>query len=987
MDRRCALLISLLASCTGTVPYECLSHDECGPCGACQNGACVEARCDTPDADVPAARDADLDASADVADTGVDTFDGETRDTGDGPPRLRIEPEELRFGDVPSGARVERALAMENDGAGAATGLVAELRGPDRGEFQLRSECGAVLRPSERCTIFVELSPRSVGREKAATLVITSNARVVLTRLVGSGVERARLGAVHASKYLWAGLGATVSTSITIVDEGVSETGAVTAELSGPDVSSFAITGGSCLLPGVSLAGAASCEVRASFAAARTGAHEALLTVRSEHGGEVTVTLRADGVPRVPFTALPSILDAGEVAVGASSEWMYYELEVDPSNPPSSLNYLIDGVDADEFSLVPNSCNGGQRTCPQGIEFHPTGSGPKVATLIVSYPGGSTMIALFGTGVAAQPLAFSPGTARLATETTSTTDLAVELVHTATTATGPLAVQLSGAPELEVLRDDCAGVSLAPNGTCGLLLGFRPSRAGEAHARLTVSSPSIEASLPIAGIATEPSGTISVIVSGAGSVTGPGVSCPDDCTETTALRGLLTYVAVPEPNHRFGGWSGDCAGPNPCRVSATSSPRITAHFAPIERGLTLTALSSPGASGVITSRPAAIACEGECRAEFDHGARVELVAEPSAGSTFAGWSGDCVGRGRTCSVTMTSTRAVVAAFTTPSALFVSSSTATPELLTDRVAADAECQRLAAESGRAGEFVAWLSSGDEGPLERLTAFEPEPRGWVRADGLPFADTLADLALGRVLYPPRFDERGVPVNRARVATGAAGDGNASADCTRAGQITWGDATAGSVMWTETGTTSCADAAVRLYCLGIGRAGDLEVSRRTDLKTAFLSSVAWDPSSGLDAADALCQTEANFAGLLGRFRALLATPTGSPFARLGESAGYARADGLPLVEGVITEAHLETALTVHADGRAHEGAVRVWTGATALPTASGTRATTCDGWTTSAGSARGNMGRAGVTSAEWLLDAEAPCDTPGRVYCFEY
>ena len=45
-------------------------------------------------------------------------------------------------------------------------------------------------------------------------------------------------------------------------------------------------------------------------------------------------------------------------------------------------------------------------------------------------------------------------------------------------------------------------------------------------------------------------------------------------------------------------------------------------------------------SGTVTSVPAGINCGTDCDESFTNGTVVALIAGPSAGSSFAGWSGD-----------------------------------------------------------------------------------------------------------------------------------------------------------------------------------------------------------------------------------------------------------------------------------------------------------------------------------------------------------
>src|SRR5579864_6718243 len=67
------------------------------------------------------------------------------------------------------------------------------------------------------------------------------------------------------------------------------------------------------------------------------------------------------------------------------------------------------------------------------------------------------------------------------------------------------------------------------------------------------------------------------------------------------------------------------------------------------------------ASGVVTSNPAGINCGQTCTASFTDGTSVTLTATPSAGNTFAGWSGACSGTA-TCSVTLNNATTVMASF-------------------------------------------------------------------------------------------------------------------------------------------------------------------------------------------------------------------------------------------------------------------------------------------------------------------------------------
>jgi hypothetical protein len=76
---------------------------------------------------------------------------------------------------------------------------------------------------------------------------------------------------------------------------------------------------------------------------------------------------------------------------------------------------------------------------------------------------------------------------------------------------------------------------------------------------------------------------------------------------------------------------------------------------------TLSVTLAGAGTGSVTSSPAGITCPGDCSQAYATGTMVTLTAAPGASSTFAGWSGACVGTG-TCQVTMNAAASVTATF-------------------------------------------------------------------------------------------------------------------------------------------------------------------------------------------------------------------------------------------------------------------------------------------------------------------------------------
>jgi hypothetical protein len=175
--------------------------------------------------------------------------------------------------------------------------------------------------------------------------------------------------------------------------------------------------------------------------------------------------------------------------------------------------------------------------------------------------------------------------------------------------------------------------------------------------------------------------------------------------------------------------------------------------------------------GRVSSSPAGIVdCRDSCSHSFLVGTEVVLTATPlRPDATFLGWTGgDCTGVD-TCTIDVSSSVTVVATFYIPNYVFVTS-TVVDVPFGGLAGADARCQEFATLGDLPGTYVAYLSTSDTDAIDRLAG----SRGWIRPDGKPFVDSLADLAAGHILYPPRLDERGQPHDNVEVFTGTGEDG---------------------------------------------------------------------------------------------------------------------------------------------------------------------------------------------------------------------
>lgn len=303
-------------------------------------------------------------------------------------------------------------------------------------------------------------------------------------------------------------------------------------------------------------------------------------------------------------------------------------------------------------------------------------------------------------------------------------------------------------------------------------------------------------------------------------------------------------------------------------------------------------------------------------------------------------------------------------------------------------ADTACRDRALEAGLTGTFVAFVAAPNGNPVDRLAG----SRGWVRVDGKPVYDTVADLMTRGAVYPISLDEQGRSVSGG-VWTGTNEDGTlGSSTC-----LGWTTGAAGEsgLFGSSTATSwtairyvfqACAVAASFL-CFETGRSVPVPPpASSTTGRILFVARTMWAGGS-LASADAVCATEATAAGVIGTFRALLATTGQPPAARLASLSGpWRRADGVRLTTGALGAAALEISANVGADGAylpPSSSFSRAWTGAPDLMTP-GTAASTCVDWSSTAGAGIGGEIAETALTAFGHLQFGQTCGTTAFLYC---
>jgi uncharacterized repeat protein (TIGR02543 family) len=143
-----------------------------------------------------------------------------------------------------------------------------------------------------------------------------------------------------------------------------------------------------------------------------------------------------------------------------------------------------------------------------------------------------------------------------------------------------------------------------------------------------------------------PQHTLSVSVSGGGSV----ARVPD--LPTYAQGSVVALSAVPDPGWVFGAWGGDLSGTaNPQPIAMLSDRFVSASFVPApSHALHVVVV---GSGSVVRAPDLPL---------YPQGSVVQLTATPSAGWSFAGWSGDVASSLNPVQVTVTGELTLIATF-------------------------------------------------------------------------------------------------------------------------------------------------------------------------------------------------------------------------------------------------------------------------------------------------------------------------------------
>jgi len=311
-----------------------------------------------------------------------------------------------------------------------------------------------------------------------------------------------------------------------------------------------------------------------------------------------------------------------------------------------------------------------------------------------SIPDGAVADAASDGPSPASPLAIDTGSGVVAdwtfpdTRVGQTAAITLFVVNRGATATGPLALSMTGADAADFAVDPastCGGASLVPGDLCRLRLAFAPTAAAARHAVLRVDGGSVTLAFPVTGTGLgapapgleadpgsldfgvgevgRPGAPVAVLIRNSGTsnvalgrpiATAPFAVDGHDCPATLTPGGACTVQVVFAPT-AIGAVSGS--------LTVTDSPgALDVALSGVGMRVVSVGVGGDGA-GVVTSVPTGIDCGTTCSGLFF--ADVTLTATPAAGDRFAGWSYEC-GTATTCTLSRRTSEGIAVYFASAS---------------------------------------------------------------------------------------------------------------------------------------------------------------------------------------------------------------------------------------------------------------------------------------------------------------------------------
>lgn len=316
--------------------------------------------------------------------------------TGQGFPIVSLSPTSLTFGvQVLGTTSGSKNVVLKNTGttALAVASIVVS------GDFTIPANtCASSVAPQASCTISIGFKPTAVGT-RTGSLTITDNASGSPHTVSLSGTATAVSVSASTLSFSPQLLGTTsAGRTITVTNHSATALSFSGITVGGTNAADFLIASKTC---GSSLAGSSTCTVTLQFRPALIGPESASLNF-SDNGGASPQTVHMSGSGTVVTLSRSSMSFAAQT-VATTSAPQSVTLNNHGSTTLHINSISISGTSASDFLISFNSCPPdlvANTSCTVSVEFRPTATGTRTASLAFSDNGGASpqVVKLTGTG-------------------------------------------------------------------------------------------------------------------------------------------------------------------------------------------------------------------------------------------------------------------------------------------------------------------------------------------------------------------------------------------------------------------------------------------------------------------------------------------------------------------------------------------------------------------------------------------------------------
>ncbi|HEX8083733.1 MAG TPA: choice-of-anchor D domain-containing protein [Solirubrobacteraceae bacterium] len=439
---------------------------------------------------------------------------------------LSRSPTSLAFGsrDIDDGPTAVQTSTVTNSGTETVDLDAVTVGGTNPSAFnQLTdqlSDCteSTTLASGATCDLRLQFDPTTVG-PKSATVTVDSNAADVSVTLTGTGIQTllTRSPATLAFGNQNINDGATAAQESTVTNAGTETVTFTAIEFTGDTTQFSRLSGQPADCTGTTtLAAGETCKLRAEFDPTTTGAKAAALTVKS-NAADVAVALTGTGVLTQLQRSATTLafgsqdVDDGVTAAQTStitntgSETVMFT-SISTTGDTTQFVRLTDqpSTDCSDSTVL----TAGQ-TCEVRVQFDPTTTGPKSASITIASNAADQTISLTGTGTQTT-LGTSPATLPFGSQDVNEGATAAQESTVTNTGTEPVtivAVNESGDTEGSFERltgegTDCgASTTLNAGDTCKIRVRFDPAGEGISEsATYTVDSNAPDVTVTATGL-------------------------------------------------------------------------------------------------------------------------------------------------------------------------------------------------------------------------------------------------------------------------------------------------------------------------------------------------------------------------------------------------------------------------------------------------------------------------------------------------------